>query len=224
MSCVFKKSLKDSLLLLVQFCLSPCFVICHFHSRYSPVSIPPRKPSTTVEEESIAAVQLYEFLSLIKVIIAFLSVQAWPPWSRAWPLTSRPGPRSRRKPGWRDGKKKGALNMSWRNEDYIFCSGTCCFWICVPEVSETSALLQSLSKHFIFAYVIVTDRATSKSHRLFEVVLPDLWHWIKVLILQIERGIMRTSHGDNTHSMCVSVCMCVFPVQRLKVTKRTAAL
>lgn len=83
-------------------------------------------------------------------------------------------------------------------QDYIFFGDTCVVLECVPEVSKTSALLQSLSKHFIFADVIVTDRAASKSHRLFKVVLPDLWDWIKVFILQPKKNVMRTACGNNT--------------------------
>ena len=73
-------------------------------------------------------------------------------------------------------------------------------YVLVPEVSKTPALLQSLSKHLIFADVIVTDRATSKTHRLLKVVLPDLWDWIKVLILQTGRH-TRTACGNNT--LCI---------------------
>lgn len=52
-----------------------------------------------------------------------------------------------------------------------------------PEVPETSALLQSLSKHIVFADVVVADGATSDAHGLFKVVLPDLWDWVEVLVL-----------------------------------------
>ena len=76
-----------------------------------------------------------------------------------------------------------------RNQDLIFCSDTCRIFVCLPEAAEASGLLQHLSKHFIFADVVVADRATSKSHRLFKVVLSDLWDWIKVLILQAEKNI-----------------------------------
>lgn len=48
----------------------------------------------------------------------------------------------------------------------------------VPEAAKATALLQCLSKHLIFANVIVTDGATGKSHCLFKVVLPDLWYRI----------------------------------------------
>lgn len=47
-----------------------------------------------------------------------------------------------------------------------------------PETAKASALLQRLRKHLIFANVVVTDGATSESHRLFKVILPDLRHWI----------------------------------------------
>lgn len=53
----------------------------------------------------------------------------------------------------------------------------------VPETSKASALLQRLCKHLIFANVVVTDGATGESHRLFKVILPDLWHGIILLHL-----------------------------------------
>ena len=88
-----------------------------------------------------------------------------------------------------------------------------CTWIFVPEASKTSALLQSLSEHFIFADVIVTDRTTSKSHRLLKMILPDLWDWIKVLVLQTTekthyRDFMEKQHSLYLHT-CVCVCVCV---------------
>lgn len=48
----------------------------------------------------------------------------------------------------------------------------------IPEAAKATALLQSLSKHLVFANVIVTDGTTSKSHCFLKVVLPDLWHRI----------------------------------------------
>lgn len=48
----------------------------------------------------------------------------------------------------------------------------------VPEAAKASALLQCLSKHLIFADVIITDGATGESHCLLKVILPDLWHRI----------------------------------------------
>lgn len=108
----------------------------------------------------------------------------------------------------------------------VFCSSKTYMWQliywCVPEVSKTSALLQSLSKHLILADVIITDRAPSKSHRLLKMVFPDLWDWIKVLILQTERN-MKTSCRYSTMCVCVFHRF-LFPVQRLKVTKHAAAL
>lgn len=53
----------------------------------------------------------------------------------------------------------------------------------IPEAAKASALLQCLCEHLIFANVVVTDRATSKSHRLFKVILPDLWHRIILFYL-----------------------------------------
>lgn len=57
----------------------------------------------------------------------------------------------------------------------------------VPEAAKATALLQCLSKHLIFANVIVTDGATSESHGLFKVVLPDLWHRIILFNLLWEK-------------------------------------
>lgn len=66
----------------------------------------------------------------------------------------------------------------------------------VPEAAEATALLQCLRKHLIFADVVVTDGATGESHRLLEVVLPDLWHGIVLLHLLPE---------TKTHKMVVSM-------------------
>lgn len=77
------------------------------------------------------------------------------------------------------------MSLGWVKT--TFSGVTAWYFMCVPEVSKTSALLQSLSKHFIFADVIVTDRAPGKSHCLLEVVSSDLWDWIVVFILQTEK-------------------------------------
>lgn len=53
----------------------------------------------------------------------------------------------------------------------------------IPEAAEATALLQCLCKHLIFANVIVTDGATSESHRLFKVIFPDLRH--RVILLHL---------------------------------------
>lgn len=53
----------------------------------------------------------------------------------------------------------------------------------VPEAAKATALLQCLSEHLVFANVIVTDGAASKSHCLFKVVLPDLRYGIILFYL-----------------------------------------
>lgn len=53
----------------------------------------------------------------------------------------------------------------------------------VPEAAKATALLQCLSEHLVFANVIVTDGAASKSHCLFKVVLPDLRYRIILFYL-----------------------------------------
>lgn len=58
----------------------------------------------------------------------------------------------------------------------------------IPEAAEASALLQCLSKHLVFADVIVADRATGESHCFLKVVLPDLWHRVILFyFLQADR-------------------------------------
>lgn len=54
----------------------------------------------------------------------------------------------------------------------------------LPEVlSEATGLLQSLSKHLVFANVIVRDGTTSKLHCLLKVGTCNLRHWIVLVHL-----------------------------------------
>lgn len=67
-----------------------------------------------------------EFLSLIEIIIAFFSVQIWPPWARSWPLPSRPVTSSRREPRWKKKERAGVKLKQGQLVHYlIFCSNTC---------------------------------------------------------------------------------------------------
>lgn len=83
-------------------------------------------------------------------------------------------------------------------------SRLCQVW---PEVSEASALLQSLSKHLVLADVVVTDGAPSESHGLFKVIPPDLRNRIKIFILLTEK---EASRGRQVEVIpFVKVCVCV---------------
>lgn len=119
---------------------------------------------------------------LVEIIVPFLSVQTGPLWprTRTWPLTSRAGTSCRGEPG----------TIEQTNIRFKYLENSCpCFHVldlctCVPKISKSSALLQSLSKHLILANIVVTDGTTSKPHCFLKVVFPDLRDWIKVLILQ----------------------------------------
>lgn len=57
----------------------------------------------------------------------------------------------------------------------------------VPKVAKSPTLLQGLSEHLILAYVVVTDRPPGKSHCFLEMILPDLRHWVIIIILTVRK-------------------------------------
>ena len=72
-----------------------------------------------------------------------------------------------------------------------------------PEIStKSTALLKSLSKHLIFADVIIADRTASKFHGLFKVISSDLGNRIFIFhFLQPSKDALSVRVAQRTNSV-----------------------
>ena len=74
-----------------------------------------------------------------------------------------------------------------------------------PEIStKSAALLKSLSKHLIFADVIIADRTASKFHGLFKVISSDLGNRIFIFtFLQPSKDALSVSVAQRTKGVSI---------------------